>query len=284
MLVGDVIQTWRERGQDRPTLVYGVNRAHAEHLKQRYEEAGVAAAYIDCNTDRVERERIFDRFRSGEVRVICNVATLGVGVDLPMVACIVDARPTKSEMRFVQAIGRGLRKAPGKDKLLVLDHAGNHLRLGLVSDINHDRLDDGEPRRNMGERAERAAPLPRLCDECKAVLPARAMRCPGCGAICEAKSAVVHLDGELVELGSGKSSAARATMDDKAAFYGEVQWIARERGYSAGWASHQFRDRFGVWPNDWPVRNAPLARPSLKTRQWVLSRMIAYAKGRAIGG
>jgi DNA repair protein RadD len=35
-LVGDVVQTWLARGQDRPTLCYGVNRAHAEHLQQRF--------------------------------------------------------------------------------------------------------------------------------------------------------------------------------------------------------------------------------------------------------
>ena len=160
-----------KRGEDRPTLCYGVNRAHAEHLQQRFLEAGIAAEYIDCFTERADRERIFDRFRAGETRVICNVATLAIGLDLPMCSCIVDARPTKSEIRFVQTIGRGLRTAEGKDKLIVLDHAGNTLRLGLVTDIRHEHLDDGEPRR-AGERGERSAPLPVLCDDCKAVMPA----------------------------------------------------------------------------------------------------------------
>jgi DNA repair protein RadD len=41
------------------------------------------------------------------------------------------ARPTKSRILFVQTIGRSLRMAEGKDKLLILDHAGNHLRLGV---------------------------------------------------------------------------------------------------------------------------------------------------------
>ena len=150
-LVGDVVDTWTKRGENRPTLVYGVNRAHAEHLQQRFVEAGVAAEYIDCFVDRPDRERIFARFRSGETKVVCNVATLTVGIDLPMVSCIVDARPTKSEMRHIQTIGRGLRTAEGKDKLIVLDHAGNSLRLGLVTDIEHDHLDDGEQRNTGAE-------------------------------------------------------------------------------------------------------------------------------------
>ena len=39
-----------------------------------------AAEYIDCFTDRLDRERILDRFRAGEMCVICNAATLAVGL------------------------------------------------------------------------------------------------------------------------------------------------------------------------------------------------------------
>jgi hypothetical protein len=49
--------------------------SHALHLKQSFDEAGVDAEYIDCDTDRMECERIFRRFRVGEIRVIANVAT-----------------------------------------------------------------------------------------------------------------------------------------------------------------------------------------------------------------
>ena len=145
-LVGDVIDTWLQRGEDRPTLCYGVDRAHAEHLQQRFIEAGVAAEYIDCFTENAERERIFRRFDAGTTRIICNVGTLTTGFDRD-VRCIIDAKPTKSEILFVQTIGRGLRTANGKDKLIVLDHAGNHLRLGMVTDIHHEHLDDGEPKK-----------------------------------------------------------------------------------------------------------------------------------------
>lgn len=96
-LVGDVVETWLARGEDRPTLVFAVNRAHAARLHERFEAAGVAAAYVDMNTDRVERAMIERQFRAGEIKVACSVRTLTTGVDWP-VACIVDAAPTKSEM------------------------------------------------------------------------------------------------------------------------------------------------------------------------------------------
>ena len=76
---------------------------------------------------------------------------LSTGVDED-VRCIIDAKPTKSPILFVQTIGRGLRTADGKDHLLILDHAGNHLRLGMVTEVGADRLDDGNERRGS-ERA-----------------------------------------------------------------------------------------------------------------------------------
>lgn len=282
-LVGDVIETWKQRSEDRPTLCYGVDRAHAEHLQQRFLEAGIAAEYIDCFTDRAERAQIFERFTVGRTRIICNVGTLTTGIDLD-VRCIIDAKPTKSEILFVQTIGRGLRTAPGKDKLVVLDHAGNALRLGLVSDIHHDHLDMGEPRRAAGEREERSEPLPRLCDECKAVMPRAATICPSCGAVREAKSGVQMVDGELVELGSAAAPSLAPHLEDMAKFYGELKYISNERNYKPGWASYKFKERFGYWPNADRLAYVMATPPTLKTKQWVRSRQIAFAKGRHARG
>ena len=284
-LVGDVIQTWLARGQNRPTLCYGVNRAHAEHLQQRFLEAGVSAEYIDCFVDRYDRERIFDRFRAGATKVICNVATLAVGVDLPMVACLIDARPTKSEMRFVQTIGRGLRTFPGKDHLLVFDHSGNSLRLGLVTDIHHERLDAGESRKSADADKDREKPLPRLCQDCSAVLPQSARVCPECEKVQEVRTEIEHRDGELIELGTRQTKRnATHIFAEQEDFYGELRWIASARGYAPGWASHKFKERFRIWPNDWQVRLAQPREPSLKTKNWLRSRQIAYAKARAAHG
>ena len=57
-----------------------------------------------------------------------------MGIDWD-VRCIILARPTKSEMLFVQIIGRGLRLAEGKEDCLILDHSDTHLRLGFVTGL-----------------------------------------------------------------------------------------------------------------------------------------------------
>jgi DNA repair protein RadD len=124
------------------------------------------------------------------------------------VRCIIDAQPTKSRIRFVQKIGRGLRTAGAKDRLIILDHAGNHLRLGRVTDIHQAHLDDGE-KREGSERKERAEPLPKLCPECRAVLAYKARECSACGAQIISITEVDEVEGELVEFGSRKSGTRK---------------------------------------------------------------------------
>jgi DNA repair protein RadD len=113
-LVADVVDTWLARGKGRPTLCFAVDRTHAKHLQQRLIAAGVVAEYIDAYTSALEREAIAKRFKAGAVELVCNVGCLTTGIDWD-VRCIILARPTKSEMLFVQMIGRGLRTADGKD-------------------------------------------------------------------------------------------------------------------------------------------------------------------------
>jgi DNA repair protein RadD len=281
-ITGDIVSTWFSRGENRPTIAFCVNRRHAQHVCERFLEAGAAAEYADCDTERKDREAMFARFRAGETKILCNVGILTTGLDLPMVSCLVDAQPTKSRILFVQKIGRGLRTAEGKDKLLILDHAGNHLRLGRVTDISRDRLDDGKKREGSAKK-ERSEPLPRLCSECKAVLPPRARVCSECHAPV-AVSLINEADGELVELGARRSG--QPTIEDKAAFFAELRGYATLRGHQEGWAAHKYREKFGVWPNDPRVRCARPTPPSLKTSNWLKSRAIAFhkAKGRGAGG
>ena len=284
VVTGDIVETWLRLGEGRPTLVYGVNRRHAQHIAERFVEAGIAAEYMDAFTDRPDRERVFDRLRAGSTKVICNVGVLTTGVDLPMVSCIVHARPTRSRALFVQTIGRGLRTAEGKTICLILDHAGNHLRLGMVTDIGQDHLDDGKERQSGGQCArERGESLPKLCEGCKAVVPRASKECLCCGSPIHARTDVEAIDGELVELGS-RRSGANATIEDKAAFFSELRGHATLRGYNDGWASHKYRERFGVWPNDPRVRCARPTPPSIKTKNWLISRQIAFAKARAAHG
>jgi DNA repair protein RadD len=279
-IVADVVRTWFEKGESRPTLCYGVDRKHAQHLQERFIEAGVATEYVDCDTEMFVREEIFDRFRTSETKLICNVATLDTGIDLD-VRCIIDARPTRSRIRFVQTVGRGLRPAEGKDHLIVLDHAGNHQRLGLVTDIHFDALDDGESNRNLDKGRPDREPIIKLCPECRCVLPPQARECPACGFKIYAATEVLERDGELVELGSRLSGSISDRHSQECAkkdlWHGALVKIAKQKGYARGWAAHKFREKFGHWPT---LNYPPEREPTVEILNWVSSRNIAFAKAR----
>jgi DNA repair protein RadD len=236
VLVADVVTTWLERAQGRPTLCFAVDRAHAKNLQAKFLEAEVSAEYIDCYTGAPERNAIARRFHAGEVQVVCNVGCLTTGIDWD-VRCIILARPTKSEMLFVQMIGRGLRTADGKDDCLILDHSDNHIRLGFVTDIHHDELDDGRERIALKRIAPEA--LPKKCPKCTFMKPPKMLACPCCGHIPVPPPGAVHRDGQLIELDSRKTVIA-PTADERQNFFQELRAVAQMRGYRDGWTAHKY--------------------------------------------
>jgi DNA repair protein RadD len=270
-LVADVITTWIERAENRPTLCFAVDRTHAKHLQQRFIECGIAAEYIDCYTTKLDRKAIAKRFHAGEVDVVCNVGVLTTGIDWD-VRCIILARPTKSEMLFVQMIGRGLRTADGKDDCLILDHSDNHLRLGFVTDLHHDQLDDGRERQKAQPKAKEA--LPKKCGKCSFLKPAKVLVCPACGFKPEPKCDVVNKEGELVEFSA--HGVRKQTKTDRLGFYRELKHFANASGYKSGWVAHKYKEKFGHWPKG--LDHWPPMPPSPETLGWIRSRQIAFAK------
>lgn len=276
-LVGNVVANWLENGEGRPTLCFGVDRAHAKSLQRRFEAAGVSCGYIDANTPTHDRDEIARQFHVGHLQVVCNIGTLTKGVDWD-VRCLILARPTKSPMLHVQIIGRALRTAPGKADALIFDHAGNCARLGFPTDIYRDKLDDGK-RNQSGKRASepREAPKPTECTKCSFLRPARVNVCPACGHVHEHKRDVQEAEGQLVELNPAK---VKADMAEKQRWFSGLLHIATQRGYSPGWAAHKYREKFGVWPNH--CEKVP-SDAAADIRRWVQAKQIRWAKGKERG-
>lgn len=274
-LIADVVTTWKRLGEDRPTLCFAVDRAHAKHLQQQFEAAGVPCGYQDAHTTDDERRSIKRKFHSGEVKVVCNVGTLTTGVDWD-VRCIIFARPTKSKMLFVQIAGRGLRTAEGKDCCIFLDHSDNHLRLGFVTDIRQDKLDDGK---SSSTEKDIPVTLPKKCPQCSFLKPPRVGVCPNCGFKAEVVSKVEVQAGKLEEMGAKPKNGAAKQFPDKIAVYGQLKLYARTHGYNSGWAAHKYRELYGVWPSN-SMKWCPEMKLSPEIDSWIKSRQIAWAKRR----
>lgn len=78
------------------------------------------------------REQVVQQLEAGEVDYILTVDVFNEGIDIPTVNQVVMLRQTQSSIVFTQQLGRGLRKAAGKDHLIVIDFIGNYTNNYLI--------------------------------------------------------------------------------------------------------------------------------------------------------
>lgn len=120
--------------------------SHADEIINWYCSNNFRAVCIEGNTNNDDRDRIVADFRKGSIQMLVNVDVLTEGFDSPGANCVLMARPTKSEGRYLQAIGRGLRPAgldpsqpgvalPGED-CLILEFIPEETRdLAMAGDV-----------------------------------------------------------------------------------------------------------------------------------------------------
>lgn len=107
-------------------LGFCVSVDHARFMANFFREAGFSAAALDGSTPSAERERVLTALRDGSVQIIFSVDLFNEGLDIPDVDTLLLLRPTSSATIFLQQLGRGLRRTPGKSSLTVLDFIGQH--------------------------------------------------------------------------------------------------------------------------------------------------------------
>lgn len=83
-------------------------------------------AAVSGQDSQIERGSLVAKLRSGKLDYLLSVDIFNEGIDIPEVNQIVMLRQTKSSIVFVQQLGRGLRKSPGKEYLVVIDFIGNY--------------------------------------------------------------------------------------------------------------------------------------------------------------
>ena len=270
-LVASIVDTWLKMARGRPTICYAVNCAHAQMIQADFQRAGIVAGYVDAHTEAEDRQALFKSFAKGETEVICNVGVLVAGFDSD-VRCIILATPTKSEIKFVQCVGRGLRTADGKDYCLILDHSNTHQTLGFVTDIHHEELDDGKPKK--ASKAEKKEPIPKPCPKCACLLFKGV--CPQCGFSARSQSGVEHGEGELVEITKGKKEK-QYTPAEKQEIWAMLKHYQLQKGYSKGWTYHTCLEMIGTTPALQDI--LPLI-PNEKVMGFIKHKMIKNSKRR----
>lgn len=282
-IMGDIIKTWLRLGNNGPTVCFAVNVSHANFIGSEFDKINAPNQVITAKTPMEDREVIFKDFKRGQIKILINVGTLIAGFD-SIVHVIIHARPTKSQIVWKQSVGRGLRINDGKERLILLDHAGNCERLGFPEDYNITRLDTGEkPENPKSKQKEQEEALPKACPKCGFVKPPKARECEQCGFAPRATQDVETIDGELVQI-SGKKKSEQATMAEKQQFYRELRGYQIARNFSGkqvsdGYLSHLYKARFKVWPKN--INRNESSEPSESTLGFIKSRQIAFAKSRS---
>lgn len=116
-------------------LIFCSRIDESEELSVKFNEAGYRTIALNGNASENERAKAFERLAMNEedsteemqpLDYIFSVEILNEGVDIVEVNQVIMLRPTESPIVFIQQLGRGLRKAEGKEYVVILDFIGNY--------------------------------------------------------------------------------------------------------------------------------------------------------------
>lgn len=293
-LVGDVVTNWLRIANGKRTIVFACDKAHGAQITQEFLQAGVPCEQLTDADDDDTRESVIARLDAGVTQVVVNCFLLSYGIDIPRVECVVLARPTRSVVLFLQAVGRGMRPSEGKDAVILIDHGRVVENLGLPTYDRDWSLDGSnvnvQAREKLADSRRQAEEKPRTCKECSCVwlVTEDGHKCPNCGWQHVPKPKPVQVtEADLAEV-----NAVLADADGMDAFYAEAchwysqrwpdRWQAKENS-GRFWAWSQTRTRFKR-PDDERIPSRywrmPIREASPETAGWLKSQMIRWAKGR----
>lgn len=243
-LTGDVVEHYKRHAHCWPTVAFACNVTHSIHVAGRLCAAGYRFVHLDASSAKGNRAEALRDLQAGRIHGVVNCDLFGEGVDVPALRCAIIVRPTLSLTIHRQQIGRIMRP-PGP--CVVLDHAGNYIRHGLVTDHVTWSLDD----------KPKAVPGSKPCPQCYRAIPVRAVVCPECGYVfpqpdpeeTEPKDPIP----ETVEGTLAPVNLVGVQAEDPRAVYIDLVRVAFERKYKIGWARYQYKHKFGAWPKFYKI-------------------------------
>lgn len=104
-------------------ILYNFVEKHGVPLFQNVSKNSKKTPYLICGkTDTEEREQIRKIVdRSDNNILVASYGTCSTGINIKNIHAIIFASPSKSVIRVLQSIGRGLRRSDTKDKVVVFD-------------------------------------------------------------------------------------------------------------------------------------------------------------------
>lgn len=133
----DAVEWFCHSGDRRRGLVFAGSNEEARAIADYLTQSGHPALALSGETSQEARERAVRRLAHGTageiLEFLVTVDIFNEGVDIPEVNEVVLMRPTESAVVFIQQLGRGLRKAPDKEFVTVLDFIGANEKNYLIA-------------------------------------------------------------------------------------------------------------------------------------------------------
>ena len=116
-------------------LIFCSRVKECEELSRKFNALGYRTIALSGADNEEKRQEAFERLAMDEADAteemqpldyIFSRDILNEGVDIVEVNQVIMLRPTQSPIVFIQQLGRGLRKAPGKEYVVILDFIGNY--------------------------------------------------------------------------------------------------------------------------------------------------------------
>lgn len=111
-------------------LIFCSTRKEGQALSEKFNERGYHTVFLSGEDNEERRDKAIEHLTTDDpeqrLDYIFTVDIFNEGVDIPEVNQVIMLRPTKSPIVFVQQLGRGLRKAPNKEYVMILDFIGNY--------------------------------------------------------------------------------------------------------------------------------------------------------------
>jgi len=279
-ITGDIVQEWIKKthevfGRPRKTIVFCAGVAHGQDLVRQFAEKGYNFVSVSYRETSEYKKEVIKNFSKPDTEIHGLIATdiLTRGFDVPDVMIGVSARPfSRSLSSHIQQMGRVMRPHEDKEFALWLDHSGNYVRFRNdweeVYQAGVDTLDNKaeHTKKEPTEKEKKES----KCPACFALWEIGSESCHACGYV-KKKAQFASIAGEMHELGMN----GRDQLVDRQKFFSELLYVANNKNYSPHWASHKYREKYGVWPRNLEHK---IEAPTIATMNWIKHRMIAYSK------
>lgn len=126
--ISSQIEKHKPKNEKLKCIAFCTSINHCSLMAEEFRSIGYNAIGLTGVNDYGQRRKAIDDLQddSKELEIICAVDILNEGVDIPQINMVLFLRPTESHIIFLQQLGRGLRKYPGKEYVTVLDFIGNN--------------------------------------------------------------------------------------------------------------------------------------------------------------